>query len=176
MFLFTVASFHLTVRNVSPTSDYCCLSRANTSASLSACSLPAHAPLTVPVLSAKINVGVPLTPIESRDDCLISSTVTPSLFKYCCDLLAITNTTWERKKATGTASSGLWLISPHTGQSSQLSFDHNQRNAQFLPAVTRSALNLPLTSESLRLKCGNRCEPTVDTLRNLLFMPTAEVR
>ena len=33
----------------------------------------------------------------------------------------------------------------HTGQSSQLSLDHNHRGAQFLPAVARSALNLPIT-------------------------------
>ncbi len=32
---------------------------------------------------------------------------------------------------------------PHTGQSSQLLFDHYNRGAQFLPAVARSALNLP---------------------------------
>src|SRR5690348_3051471 len=34
---------------------------------------------------------------------------------------------------------------PHTGQSSQLPSDHDLRGAQFLPAVARSALNLPVT-------------------------------
>ena len=36
-------------------------------------------------------------------------------------------------------------MAPHTGQSSQLFIDYNHRSAQFLPAVARSALNLPVT-------------------------------
>src|SRR5215207_4796091 len=40
---------------------------------------------------------------------------------------------------------------PHSGQSSQLSSDLNHRSAQFLPAVARSALNLPSHSESRAL-------------------------
>ena len=35
---------------------------------------------------------------------------------------------------------------PHTGQSSQLSLDHDDRSAQFLPAVARSALNQSLSA------------------------------
>jgi hypothetical protein len=38
----------------------------------------------------------------------------------------------EQKKATGTASSSLYLISPHSGQSSQLVFEANGRVARFL--------------------------------------------
>jgi hypothetical protein len=37
---------------------------------------------------------------------------------------------------------------PHTGQSSQLSVDHNDRSAQFLPAVARSARIVTLTPRS----------------------------
>jgi len=33
----------------------------------------------------------------------------------------------------------------HSGQSSQLLFDHNHRRAHFLPAVARSFLNLRVT-------------------------------
>jgi len=36
-------------------------------------------------------------------------------------------------------------LCPHTGQSSQLFLDHSQRRGQFLPAIARSALNLPVT-------------------------------
>ena len=37
-------------------------------------------------------------------------------------------------------------LAPHTGQSSQLFLDHHHRSAQFLPAVAKSALNLPVTA------------------------------
>jgi len=36
----------------------------------------------------------------------------------------------------------LMMIAPHSGQSSQLSLDHEHGSAQFLPAVARNALNL----------------------------------
>ena len=49
------------------------------------------------------------------------------------------NTAWNREKAAGTVSSGLWPISPHTGQSSQLSLDANERNAQFLATLAGSS-------------------------------------
>ena len=45
----------------------------------------------------------------------------------------------------GAATTEVFTSDPHTGQSSQLSLDLNNRSAEFLPAVARSALNLPLT-------------------------------
>ena len=51
-------------------------------------------------------------------------------------------------KLEATSESGLFYsleFAPHTGQSSQLFLDANRRSAQFLPAVARSALNLPFT-------------------------------
>ena len=62
-------------------------------------------------------------------------------FRQPFDLLAITNTTWQRKKAAGDDSSGLRkVVAPHTGQSSQLSLNANDGGAQFLSPVARNAL------------------------------------
>ena len=57
---------------------------------------------------------------------------------------------------------------PHSGQSSQLSFDHDHRGAQFLPKVARSALicqSLRVASVRLRMQRVTALEPTVDNLR-----------
>jgi hypothetical protein len=51
----------------------------------------------------------------------------------------------EQRRAAGTAYGGLCLICPHTGQSSQLSFDANGGGAPFLATRAGSALILPLT-------------------------------
>src|SRR5262249_14969825 len=66
-------------------------------------------------------------------------------FRQLFDLLAITNKTGQRKKAAAADSSDLVISCPHSGQSSQLSLDHNHRSAQFLPTLARSALKLPVT-------------------------------
>jgi len=63
------------------------------------------------------------------------------------------------QKIEATLASGLFLdlirgiISPHTGQSSQLLADANDRNAQFLATVVRSALVLlsPINQEFAQL-------------------------
>ncbi len=55
------------------------------------------------------------------------------------------------KKLEATCAGGLGLdvlkgiSAPHTGQSSQLFLDADDGSAQFLAAVARSTLNLPLT-------------------------------
>ncbi len=62
-----------------------------------------------------------------------------------CFRLAITNTTWQRKKAARNDSGGLQVVSPHTGQSSQLFLNHDLRSGQFLPPVARNAIIWQLT-------------------------------
>ena len=66
------------------------------------------------------------------------------------DLLAITNTTWQRRKAAGADSSDLIHLAPHSGQSSQLFLDAQGRNTQFLATLARSAV-FAIHSESLAL-------------------------
>ena len=45
---------------------------------------------------------------------------------------AITNTTWQRERPSEFTSSGLQVVAPHTGQSSQLPLDAGDGSAQFL--------------------------------------------
>jgi len=71
---------------------------------------------------------------------------------------------------------------PHSGHSSQFSFDHNHRSAQFLPTVARNALNVPVTPES-RALAGKRLRMQHVTVTahsghssQLVLTPTAEMR
>ena len=47
---------------------------------------------------------------------------------------------------------------PHSGQSSQLFLNHNHGSAEFLPAVARSALNLPVTPSRERALKSRTCD------------------